>query len=67
MNTELIWMIFIKTFKKMIQTKKVKSFIIFDDMIAYMPSNRKPNPIVTELFFRGRRLNISLSQSFEKY
>ena len=60
-------MIFIKTFKKMIQTKKVKLFIIFDDMIAYMPSNRKPNPIVTELFFRGRRLNISLSQSFEKY
>ena len=67
MNTELIWMIFIKTFKKMIQTKKVKLFIIFDDMIAYMPSNRKPNPIVTELFFRGRRLNISFSQSFEKY
>ena len=67
MNTELIWMIFIKTFKKMIQTKKVKLFIIFDDMIAYMPSNRKPNPIVTKLFFRGRRLNISLSQSFEKY
>ena len=60
-------MIFIKTFKKMIQTKKVKLFIIFDDMIADMPSNRKPNPIVTELFFRGRRLNISLSQSFEKY
>ena len=51
----------------MIQTKKVKLFITFDDMIAYMPSNRKPNPIVTELFFRGRRLNISLSQSFEKY
>ena len=51
----------------MIQTKKVKMFIIFDDMIAYMPSNRKPNPIVTELFFRGRRLNISPSQSFEKY
>ena len=51
----------------MIQTKKVKLFIIFDDMIAYMPSNRKPNPIVTKLFFRGRRLNISLSQSFEKY
>ena len=51
----------------MIQTKKLKLFIIFDDMIAYMPSNRKPNPIVTELFFRGRRLNISPSQSFEKY
>ena len=31
-----------------------------DDMIADMLSNKKLNPIVTELFIRGRKLNISL-------
>ena len=34
--------------------------IIFDDMIADMLSNKKFNPVVTELFIRGRKLNISL-------
>ena len=29
-------------------------------MIADMLSNKKLNPIVTELFIRGRKLNISL-------
>ena len=36
-------------------------------MIADMLSNKKINPIVTELFIRGRKLNISLvfiTQSF---
>ena len=36
------------------------TLIVFDDMIAYMLSNKKPNPVVTELFIRGRKLNISL-------
>ena len=40
--------------------KKCKILIIFDEMIADMLSNKKPNPIVTELFIRGRKLNISL-------
>ena len=40
--------------------KKCKILIIFDDMIADMVSNEKLNPIVTELFIRGRKLNISL-------
>ena len=31
-----------------------------DDIIADMLSNKKLNPIVTELFIRGRKLNISL-------
>ena len=34
--------------------------IVIDDMIADMLSNKKPNPIVTELFIRGRKLNTSL-------
>ena len=34
--------------------------MVFDDMIADMESNEKWSPIVTELFIRGRKLNISL-------
>ena len=40
--------------------KKRKILIVFDDMIADMISNKKLNPIVTELFIRGRKLNISI-------
>ena len=39
--------------------KKRKILIVFDDMIADMLSNKKLNPIITELFIRGRKLNIS--------
>ena len=39
---------------------KHKGLIIFDDMIADMLSNKKLNPKLTELFLRGRKLNISL-------
>ena len=41
--------------------KKRKILIDFDDMIADMLSNKKRNPIVTELFIRSRKLNISLA------
>ena len=40
--------------------KKRKVLIIFDDMIADMINNNKLNTIVTELFIRGRKLNISI-------
>ena len=40
--------------------KKRKILIVFDDMIADMLSNKKLNPLVAELFIRGRKLNISL-------
>ena len=40
--------------------KKRKVLIVFDDMIADMISNNKLNPVVTELFIRGRKLNISI-------
>ena len=39
---------------------KKKKLIYFDEMIADMVSNIKLNLIVTELFVRGRKLNISL-------
>ena len=48
--------------------KKRKVIIIFDDMIA-MISNNKLNPIVTELFIRGRKFHISIvfiTQSYFK-
>ena len=40
--------------------KKQRMLIVFDDMIADMLSNKKLNPIVTELFIKGRKLSISL-------
>ena len=40
--------------------KERKILIVFDDMIADMINNKKINSIVTELFIRGRKLNISL-------
>ena len=40
--------------------KENKILIVFNDMIADMINNKKLNSIVTELFIRGRKLNISL-------
>ena len=40
--------------------KKHKILIVFDDMIPGMLSNKRLNQIVTELFIRGGKLNISL-------
>ena len=37
--------------------KKRKILIIFDNMIADIFNDKKLNPIVTELFIRGRKLN----------
>ena len=49
--------------------KENKILIVFDDMIADMINNKKLNSIITELFIRGRKLNISLvfiTQSYFK-
>ena len=43
--------------------KKRKILIVFDDMIADKLSNKKFNPIVTELFIKGRKPNISLANT----
>ena len=40
--------------------KKRKILIVFYDMIVDMLSNKKVNPIITELYIRGRKLNIFL-------
>ena len=39
--------------------KENNILIVLDDMIADMINNKKLNSIVTELFIRGRKLNIS--------
>ena len=41
-------------------TKKRKVLIVFVDMIIDIEPNKKLNPVVTELFLRGRKLNILL-------
>ena len=49
--------------------KERKILIVFDDMIADLVNNKKLNSIVTQLFIRRRKLNISLffiTQSYFK-
>ena len=40
------------------RNKKRKILIVFDYAIVDMLSNKKLNPVVTELFIRGRDLNV---------
>ena len=47
--------------------EKRKILIAFDDMIADILSNKKLNPIVTELCIRGRKLKISLVFTTQSY
>ena len=49
-----------KNFEEYYPNKKRKTLIVFDDMIADMLNNEKLKQVVTELFIRGRKLNISL-------
>ena len=49
--------------------KKHKVLIAFDNMISDMINNKKLNVVVTELFIRGRKLNMSIvfiTQSYLK-
>ena len=47
--------------------KKCKILIAFDNMIADMFSNKRLNPIVSNLFIRGKKLNISLILITQSY
>ena len=44
-----------------------KRKIVFDGMIADMINSKKLNPVVTELFIRGRKLNISIAFITQSY
>ena len=65
----MICKMFTKVLKNTIYEKKRKVLIVFEDMIADMINDKKLNPIVTELFIRGSKLNISIvfvTQSYFK-
>ena len=47
--------------------KTRKILIVFDDMIADMLCNKKIDPTVTELFIRGKILNIYLAFITQSY
>ena len=51
---------FYKNIQEYNPNKKSKILIVSDDIIADMLSNKKLNPILTELFSRGRKLNVLL-------
>ena len=44
-----------------------KRLPVFEDIIADMSINKKSNPVVTEIFIRGRKLNISISLITQSY
>ena len=48
-----------KNIEKYNPNKNCKIVFVFDDIIPDMLSNKKINPILTELFIRGRKQNIS--------
>ena len=60
LNIQTIWLICVKHLRYNLN-KKRKILIAFDYMIADMLSNKRLSPIVTELFIKGRKLNISLA------
>ena len=47
--------------------KENKISIAFDDMIEDMIHDKKLNSVATELFIRGRKLNISLAFITQSY
>ena len=49
-----------KNIEDYIPHKKRKVLIVFDDMIADMINNEELNSVVTKLFIRGKKLNISV-------
>ena len=56
----MIRMIFIKALKNTTQIRIYKVLIVFDEVISDMLSNKELTQVITELFIRGRKLNISL-------
>ena len=50
---------FRKISKSIVQEEN-KVLVLFDDLVADMINKKKINPVVTELFIRGRKPNILL-------
>ena len=47
--------------------KKRKLLTVFTDVITDMINNKKLNPVVTEMFIRDRKLNISIAFITQSY
>ena len=47
--------------------KECKILIVFDDLVADMINSKRLNSIITELFIKGRKLNISLACMTQSY
>ena len=47
--------------------KEHKILIVFDDMVADRINNKKLNSVITDLFFRGRKINIYLVFIIQSY
>ena len=60
LNILMIWIIVMKILMNTIQVKKHKILIVFDNIITGMFKSVKRQSILTELFIRGGKLNISL-------
>ena len=43
---------------------KKQILIVFDDLIADILINKKIYPVVTELFIRGKKINVIITQSY---
>ena len=52
---------FMKILKIIIKKRENKVLIIFDDMIADIEHNKEFNRKIKELFYRGRKINISIA------
>ena len=66
LSAPILWMRFVKILMIASQTEK-KTLILFDDMIADIVSNKKIQAVVNELFFRSRKVNISLVFIIQSY
>ena len=67
LNTQMICKDVYKNIEEYKLGNKRKVLTVFDDVIADMINNKRLNPIVTELFVRGRKLNISIAFITQPY
>ena len=67
LNIQMIWMIFVKTLKVIIQIKNEKYWSCLEVWLLICLVNKKLYPIVTELFIRGWRLNLFLVFIIQSY
>ena len=58
---------FIKNIEEYDLGKQSKILIVFDDTVTDMINNKELNPVITELFIRGKKWNISIVFIMQSY